>query len=962
MPINKTIPIHSNADHLISALEYIENPEKTTLSKNTGKLLSTDEVNQIQLDKMNTMEKYAGSTYLENALKYAENELKTTLHADDGILQDKDILVSGVNCNSNTAFLEFEMSQRRYERINGFEDYGKATNKQGETVQRKPIVAYHLIQSFPKYMRIDPNEVHQIGQELVNKMFPDHQAVISTHMNTESLHNHVIICNYSIDGKHKVPMTMDFREEIRNMSDKISIQHGFDLPPVLLSKEKGKTLSWIEWNAINLGEENSWKEELRKTIDVYAKISKSQDDFIDKVRKAGYLVTVKNNKITYELADGTRKVRDTTLGENYTLSSLQNKYWPTNVISATTTESAVEKEKSPYIKQVRQVKSAKIYVSKYTATGRKRSDLERAIIFAIKVLKRVMDKFNNDIDDNSKNPLKHSCDKKIKDLEKALEIAEKYEVTSKKELERKKEDIAYNFNLAKKQERIAREVYDSHKKIQSLIAKAIDLKTVATSLGVEDQDLFLDHISDLDIRHNRAKAIPATGKMRRDLFKLLEAKENYRMLYKMDELTYDEIKATIDFLTDDKNNSIPFTLCKHGEYTSKKAEIDQSTDIDAMGYEQARLNSLEKGSKKFDYKPTDVAKEKIVKELTEKGIILEEWDIDDLTQFDVIQLNRYLTYNSDDNPLKKYFDKTDLVDKMLIDGINDNLKNQGYKLTSNEILTKTDYNKVINWINKGCNADYKPKAVIAMNTDVEKISPEAAKQISDLATLRNVKLTADPYGLNKKEAYELREYLLHQKDVPEILRKKNIAYKQQEISILMEPVADSLLKDRAQKEQDNYKKFMAKMDELDVGNDVMHIVGEYRDTMQILKSVGIDAKELEKIHKELVNNQITYENARAEKYDISKQYADISKAMRQYDFYLDRANQQEKEAIKIADDAKIAYNEIVELEHIYGLSQNQSYLYGQDFDKSITYIMTDQEIEQEVDQEIEIKQQQKREL
>ena len=133
-----TTKIWAIKGELSKVLNYASNPNKTTLKG------------------------------LEQVLKYATNEEKTQNN------KEQKILVTGVNCNSKTALKEMMKIKEKFNKVTG-----------GNT-------AYHAYQSF-KTGEVSAEDAHRIGLELAQKMFPEYQVVVATHLNTGTYHNHFII-------------------------------------------------------------------------------------------------------------------------------------------------------------------------------------------------------------------------------------------------------------------------------------------------------------------------------------------------------------------------------------------------------------------------------------------------------------------------------------------------------------------------------------------------------------------------------------------------------------------------------------------------------------------------------------------------------------------------------------------------------------------------------------------------
>ena len=152
---------------LKEVIDYAENPDKTT----DKKFLDED---------------------LWAALRYVENDDKT----------DQTMFVSGINCSKHNAYNEMIAVKRRF----------------GE---RGKNIAYHGYQSFAAG-EVTPDEAHAIGMETARQMWGTrYQVVVTTHLNTDNIHNHFVINSVSfVDGK-KFRNGIGDRLELRKISDAI---------------------------------------------------------------------------------------------------------------------------------------------------------------------------------------------------------------------------------------------------------------------------------------------------------------------------------------------------------------------------------------------------------------------------------------------------------------------------------------------------------------------------------------------------------------------------------------------------------------------------------------------------------------------------------------------------------------------------------------------------------------------
>lgn len=148
------------------------------------------------IDYANNPDKTTAKEYLDEdlyaAIRYVENDDKT----------DQTMFVSGINCSKHNAYNEMIAIKRRF----------------GE---RGKNIAYHGYQSFAAG-EITPDEAHQIGLETARQMWgAKYQVVVTTHLNTDNIHNHFVINSVSfVDGK-KFRNGIGDRLELRKISDAI---------------------------------------------------------------------------------------------------------------------------------------------------------------------------------------------------------------------------------------------------------------------------------------------------------------------------------------------------------------------------------------------------------------------------------------------------------------------------------------------------------------------------------------------------------------------------------------------------------------------------------------------------------------------------------------------------------------------------------------------------------------------
>ena len=148
------------------------------------------------IDYANNPDKTTAKEYLDEdlyaAIRYVENDDKT----------DQTMYVSGINCSKHNAYNEMVAIKRRF----------------GE---RGKNIAYHGYQSFA-IGEVTPEEAHAIGKETARKMWgAKYQVVVTTHLNTDNIHNHFVVNSVSFKTGRKFRNSIGDRIELRKISDAI---------------------------------------------------------------------------------------------------------------------------------------------------------------------------------------------------------------------------------------------------------------------------------------------------------------------------------------------------------------------------------------------------------------------------------------------------------------------------------------------------------------------------------------------------------------------------------------------------------------------------------------------------------------------------------------------------------------------------------------------------------------------
>lgn len=235
-------------------IDYAENPDKTTAKE----YLDDD---------------------LYDALRYVENDDKT----------DRKMYVTALNSSKSAAYEQMTAVKRKY----------------GE---RGKVVAYHGYQSFAAG-EVTPEEAHQIGIETARRMWGDRfQVVVTTHLNTDNLHNHFVINSVSFKDGGKYRNSIEQHHEIREVSDVVCREYG---KSVLENSRFHRTQSRGAYWAEKKGNPTH-RDMLKRDIEYCLSVSYTEKTFLMQLQGLGY--TVDTTRMSVKAKGWERAVRLSGLG------------------------------------------------------------------------------------------------------------------------------------------------------------------------------------------------------------------------------------------------------------------------------------------------------------------------------------------------------------------------------------------------------------------------------------------------------------------------------------------------------------------------------------------------------------------------------------------------------------------------------------------------------------------------
>ena len=222
---------------------------------------------------------------MANVMEYVTQAAKT-------MLGDR-WLLTGSNCVAQSSYLEMVTTKQRFKKTDGRQ-------------------FYHFVQSFSEDDDLTPEEANTIGVEFAQKQFPDFEVLVATHIDTDHLHNHLVVNSVSCVNGRKLHQNSDDLQQHRKVNDEICIAHGLSVLEPPQKRSRKKQMRPGEYQAGLRGD--SWKLDLIHTINEALEYVDDRESFIEFMENEGYQVTWSDTRkhITFTCPNG-RKCRDSSL-------------------------------------------------------------------------------------------------------------------------------------------------------------------------------------------------------------------------------------------------------------------------------------------------------------------------------------------------------------------------------------------------------------------------------------------------------------------------------------------------------------------------------------------------------------------------------------------------------------------------------------------------------------------------
>ena len=211
--------------------------------------------------------------------------------------------ISGINCEIDSALEQMNQTKKLFNKAKG-------------------ILGFHGYQSF-KEGEVTPELAHEIGVKLANEMWGDRfEVVVSTHLNTNHLHNHFIVNSVSFVDGMKFYANRSTTARLRELSDSLCEEYGLS---VLDEKATPKGRVYFPYYLKNTNR-NSYYIKTKNDIDIAIGKSSNYKEFLEKLTSMNYEVQNRYGKLSVRNLNYKRNIRiERYFGEEYSIDNIKSR-------------------------------------------------------------------------------------------------------------------------------------------------------------------------------------------------------------------------------------------------------------------------------------------------------------------------------------------------------------------------------------------------------------------------------------------------------------------------------------------------------------------------------------------------------------------------------------------------------------------------------------------------------------
>lgn len=172
--------------------------------------------------------------------------------------------------------------------------------------------------------KVTPELAHQVGLELAEKVLGGRfQVIVSTHLNTGHIHNHLLWNSVSVeDGAKYHSNRKTYLRQIRTFSDELCRKYGLSVIETELSERS--SLPYVQWLAEKNGKP-TWKTPYQQDIAEAVAASLTWRQFLAAMERRGYTFRFDRKYPTLLPPGREHSIRFRTLGRNCTPEAIQRR-------------------------------------------------------------------------------------------------------------------------------------------------------------------------------------------------------------------------------------------------------------------------------------------------------------------------------------------------------------------------------------------------------------------------------------------------------------------------------------------------------------------------------------------------------------------------------------------------------------------------------------------------------------
>ena len=247
---------------------------------------------------------------INKTIKYVENKDKTKIPLSDLSISidyaknknktEEQFYVTGVNCDSDNVYQDMMRVKKVYNKLDG-------------------IQGFHGYQSF-KEKEVTPEIAHKVGVEFAKEMWgDDFQVVVTTHLNTNHIHNHFVVNSVSFKDGHKYNYSNKEMARLRKTNDLICEDYGLSH-----LEERPTSKKHIDFNYY-LNHDN-YSIRTQTIIDMAIKNAFNYADFKNIMKKNNYEVIERYGKLSIRAFNKNRNIRiERQFGSDYTIDRINER-------------------------------------------------------------------------------------------------------------------------------------------------------------------------------------------------------------------------------------------------------------------------------------------------------------------------------------------------------------------------------------------------------------------------------------------------------------------------------------------------------------------------------------------------------------------------------------------------------------------------------------------------------------